>query len=43
MLLFLENFEPQPPGTLRACPGIAMPLPALLAESEKEMLDIAPM
>jgi hypothetical protein len=23
----LQIWEPQPPGTLRACPGIALPLP----------------
>jgi hypothetical protein len=26
----LQIWEPQPPGTLRACPGIALPLPLLL-------------
>ena len=39
----LETLEPETPGTLRACPWIALPLPALLAELEKEMLHIAPM
>ena len=38
LMCCLEIWEPQPPGTLRACPGIALPLPLQISSKSTSML-----